>query len=250
MTATDQKEAVRRFMGALESRGSLDVLDEICTPAIAEEWRATMEDFAFTDRTFTVDQIVAEGSQVAILWSIKCHAHRRVCTFSTDGEAHLKHRFRVLHIRGRQNRRRRIALRRRRLVRPTRSSGQAGRLTGNQTACRCLARRDRADSSRRRNRQPPTRSTVAGQAVVLTWPGTGSCGSTVDIAGQGGEVVGGVTGPRSDSSEELVVGLCLPHEQGRRERGTTWRSKSWFHPYRWRDVRSRQPCSLSRHPRR
>jgi|SRR6476661_4737121 hypothetical protein len=70
MTATDQKEAVRRFMGALESRGSLDVLDEICTPAIAEEWRATMEDFAFTDRTFTVDQIVAEGSQVAILWSI------------------------------------------------------------------------------------------------------------------------------------------------------------------------------------
>ena len=70
MGAADHLETVRRFMAALESDGDLDVLDDICLPPVAEEWRATMEGFSFSERTFTVDDVVAEGPKVAILWSI------------------------------------------------------------------------------------------------------------------------------------------------------------------------------------
>jgi steroid delta-isomerase-like uncharacterized protein len=66
----DPEETVRRFMAAINSDGDLDDLNEICLPPLAEEWRANMEDFAFTERTFTVDDVVADGSKVAILWSI------------------------------------------------------------------------------------------------------------------------------------------------------------------------------------
>jgi len=70
MGEIDQNDAVRRFMAALESGGDIDVLDRICTPSVAHEWRATLDGFAFDDRTFTVDDTVAEGSRVAILWTI------------------------------------------------------------------------------------------------------------------------------------------------------------------------------------
>lgn len=70
MVPPTHEHAVRRFMAALESDGDLDVLTEICLPSVATQWRANMENFSFTDRTFTIDDMVAEGSKVAILWSI------------------------------------------------------------------------------------------------------------------------------------------------------------------------------------
>ena len=66
----DPEDTVRRFMAAIESDGDLDDLSEICLPAVAEEWRANMQSFAFTERTFTVDDVVVDGSKVAILWTI------------------------------------------------------------------------------------------------------------------------------------------------------------------------------------
>jgi steroid delta-isomerase-like uncharacterized protein len=70
MASTGHEQTVRRFMAALESGGDIDVLSDICVPSVATEWRTNMEDFSFTDRTFTVDDMVAEGSKVAILWTI------------------------------------------------------------------------------------------------------------------------------------------------------------------------------------
>ena len=65
-----QKDSVARFMSALESAGDIGVLDEICVPTVAHEWRSIMEDFAFDDRVFTIDELLADGSRVAILWSL------------------------------------------------------------------------------------------------------------------------------------------------------------------------------------
>ncbi len=70
MASAGHEQTVRRFMAALESAGNLDVLSDICVPSVATEWRTNMENFSFTDRTFTVDDMVAEGSKVAILWTI------------------------------------------------------------------------------------------------------------------------------------------------------------------------------------
>jgi steroid delta-isomerase-like uncharacterized protein len=70
MSAADHKETARRFIAALASDGNLDVLNDICAPAVAQQWRAIMEDFSFSERTFTVNDIVAEGPKVAMLWSI------------------------------------------------------------------------------------------------------------------------------------------------------------------------------------
>lgn len=70
MSNVDPRETVRRFMAAIASDGDLGDLDEVCLPPIAAEWRAAMESFSFTERTFTVDNVVAEGSRVAILWTI------------------------------------------------------------------------------------------------------------------------------------------------------------------------------------
>ena len=65
-----QDAIVARFMSALESAGDLAVLDEICVPTVAAEWRSIMTGFAFDDRVFTIDQILSDGAQVAILWSL------------------------------------------------------------------------------------------------------------------------------------------------------------------------------------
>jgi steroid delta-isomerase-like uncharacterized protein len=70
MDPADHEETVRRFMAALASDGDLGVLDEICAPAVATEWQTNMATFAFTDRVFTVDEVVAQDSQVAVLWTI------------------------------------------------------------------------------------------------------------------------------------------------------------------------------------
>ena len=68
--STDQnKAAVLRFMEALNSTGDLNVFDEACTRDVAQEWRHNMEGFAFSDRDFTVDDMIAEGAKVAILWT-------------------------------------------------------------------------------------------------------------------------------------------------------------------------------------
>lgn len=66
----DPEKTVRRFMAAVESDGDLNVLTEICLPRIVEEWRANMQSFALTERTFTVDDVVVDGSKVAILWTL------------------------------------------------------------------------------------------------------------------------------------------------------------------------------------
>jgi steroid delta-isomerase-like uncharacterized protein len=57
-------------MAAIESDGDLKDLTETCVPSVAEEWRANMENIGFTERTFTVDEVVVDGSKVAILWTI------------------------------------------------------------------------------------------------------------------------------------------------------------------------------------
>ncbi|MCW2810722.1 MAG: hypothetical protein JWP61_1180 [Friedmanniella sp.] len=56
-------------MAALASTGDLDDLNEVCSPEVAHEWRTNMESFAFSDRTFTVDELVADASRVAVLWT-------------------------------------------------------------------------------------------------------------------------------------------------------------------------------------
>ena len=70
MPLGNYQQTVRRFMAALESSGDLTVLSEICVPSVATEWQTNMGDFSFTDRTFNVDEMVSEGSKVAILWTI------------------------------------------------------------------------------------------------------------------------------------------------------------------------------------
>ncbi|SDS56277.1 conserved hypothetical protein, steroid delta-isomerase-related [Friedmanniella luteola] len=70
MATAEQEQTVRRFMAALESSGDLGVLHDLCEEPVATEWQALMEDFAFTERTFTVDQTVVDGARVAILWTI------------------------------------------------------------------------------------------------------------------------------------------------------------------------------------
>src|SRR4029078_6481426 len=59
-----------RFMAAIESDGDLNHLTETCVPSVAKEWQANMENFGFTERTFTVDDVVVDGSKVAILWTV------------------------------------------------------------------------------------------------------------------------------------------------------------------------------------
>jgi len=61
--------AVRRFLVALESSGALDDLNEICSTEVAQGWRANMERFPFTDRTFTIDDLVPDDAKVAVLWT-------------------------------------------------------------------------------------------------------------------------------------------------------------------------------------
>ncbi len=70
MVEVSYDQTVRRFMAALESDGDLNVLSDICLPAVATEWRANMETFSFSERTFTVDEMVGEDSKVAILWTV------------------------------------------------------------------------------------------------------------------------------------------------------------------------------------
>ena len=70
MVADGLERTVRRFMAALESDGDLDVLSDICVPSVATAWQNNMENFSFSDRTFTVDDMVGEDSKVAILWTI------------------------------------------------------------------------------------------------------------------------------------------------------------------------------------
>jgi steroid delta-isomerase-like uncharacterized protein len=69
MSRGENEAAVRRFMAALESSGKLDDLNEICSTEVAQGWRANMEQFSFTDRTFTIDDLVEDGAKVAILWT-------------------------------------------------------------------------------------------------------------------------------------------------------------------------------------
>ena len=56
-------------MEALKSSGDLNVLDEICTPEVAQGWRQNMEGFSFSNRDFTVKDMIAEDAKVAILWT-------------------------------------------------------------------------------------------------------------------------------------------------------------------------------------
>ena len=86
MPTGDHEDAVRQFMAALESEGDLNVLDAICTPEIAEEWRSNMEAFEFSERTFTVDEIVAQESKVAILWSIAATHTAQVAGIPATGK--------------------------------------------------------------------------------------------------------------------------------------------------------------------
>jgi steroid delta-isomerase-like uncharacterized protein len=69
MSTDESRALVRRFMAALESRGDLADLDQVCSSEVADAWRGAMEAFSFTDRTFTVDEMIAAGSKVAILWT-------------------------------------------------------------------------------------------------------------------------------------------------------------------------------------
>ena len=70
MVTASHEQIVRRFMAALESDGDLDVLNDICVPSVATEWRMNMENFSFTERTFTVEDVVTGDRKVAILWRI------------------------------------------------------------------------------------------------------------------------------------------------------------------------------------
>ncbi len=98
MASAGHEQTVRRFMAALESAGNLDVLSNICVPSVATEWRTNMENFSFTDRTFTVDDMVAEGSKVAILWTISGNTlpSSRLTPYR---EANIEYRFGFLYIR-------------------------------------------------------------------------------------------------------------------------------------------------------
>jgi predicted ester cyclase len=69
MSTDEKRAAVERFLAALASDGDLHVLDELCTPEVAQSWQQAMAAFAFSDRTFTVDKTVVEGDQAAALWS-------------------------------------------------------------------------------------------------------------------------------------------------------------------------------------
>jgi hypothetical protein len=115
----DSEETVRRFMAAIESDGDLDDLSEICVPSLAEEWRANMQSFAFTERTFTVDDVVVDGSKVAVLWTIAGPAHRLFCGHTANRQAHIEYRLRILYIARRKDRRARDALRRRSRIKAT-----------------------------------------------------------------------------------------------------------------------------------
>ena len=55
-------------MEALASSGDVNDFDQLCTPDVAQEWRQNLEGFAFSDRDFTVDDMIAEDTKVAILW--------------------------------------------------------------------------------------------------------------------------------------------------------------------------------------
>lgn len=69
MVNDQNQTAVLRFMAALNSSGDLDDLDEVCSPEVAKGWRAAMQGFEFSDRTFTVENLVGDESKVAILWT-------------------------------------------------------------------------------------------------------------------------------------------------------------------------------------
>jgi steroid delta-isomerase-like uncharacterized protein len=56
-------------MDALRSGGDLAVLDQVCTPEVAQGWRQNLEGFSFSDRHFTVEDMIAEDAKVAILWT-------------------------------------------------------------------------------------------------------------------------------------------------------------------------------------
>ena len=54
---------------ALASSGDLNDFDQVCTPDVAREWRQNLEGFAFNDRDFTVEDMIADDTKVAILWT-------------------------------------------------------------------------------------------------------------------------------------------------------------------------------------
>ncbi len=65
---SEHESAVRRFMAALDSSGDRDDLGAVCSPEVAQGWQAVMEEFSFSEVTFTIDDLVSDGDRAAALW--------------------------------------------------------------------------------------------------------------------------------------------------------------------------------------
>jgi predicted ester cyclase len=72
-TETNKATVLRYFLESHNAPYNLDVMDETCSPAYAAEhkrWRQ-MERAAFPDKLFTVEDVIAEGDQVLLRWTIR-----------------------------------------------------------------------------------------------------------------------------------------------------------------------------------
>src|SRR5689334_19728325 len=66
-TESSRKAAVRRLVGEVMNERRLEVLDELCTPAMARRWRAWIAPFqaSFPDMRMAVIQLVEEDDTIA-----------------------------------------------------------------------------------------------------------------------------------------------------------------------------------------
>ncbi len=69
----NKANVLRYFLESHNAPYNLDIMDETCIPAYAEEhkrWQA-MERAAFPDKHFTIEHVVAEGDKVLLRWTIR-----------------------------------------------------------------------------------------------------------------------------------------------------------------------------------
>ena len=79
MTESSHKAVVRRLVDEAMNARRLDVLDELCTPAMARRWRAWVAPFqdSFPDMRMEIVQLVGEGDTVV---------GRFTCSATNSGE--------------------------------------------------------------------------------------------------------------------------------------------------------------------
>jgi C-1 hydroxylase len=68
MSPDENKTIARRYLEETHSKGNLDIIDELCTPAFGAGQKAIlgMELKAFPDMQWTIEDMVAEGDKVVL----------------------------------------------------------------------------------------------------------------------------------------------------------------------------------------